>query len=57
MKITVTGSLGNISRHLTQVLVQNGHDVTVITSRHERQKDIVLLGARAAVGSISDIDF
>jgi NAD(P)H dehydrogenase (quinone) len=32
MKITVTGSLGNISKPLTEILVKAGHQVTVISS-------------------------
>jgi uncharacterized protein YbjT (DUF2867 family) len=57
MKITVTGSLGNISKPLTQTLVQKGHDVTVISSKAERQKDIQALGAKAAIGLMEDVDF
>ncbi|GAC1481122.1 MAG: hypothetical protein NVS2B14_20890 [Chamaesiphon sp.] len=57
MKITVTGSLGHISKPLTQELVQKGHVVTVISSKSERQKDIESLGATAAIGSIEDVNF
>jgi uncharacterized protein YbjT (DUF2867 family) len=57
MKIVVTGSLGNVSRPLALALVQNGHQVTVITHHGERQKDIAALGARAAIGSVDNIDF
>ena len=57
MKIIVTGSLGNISKPLTQELVQKGHQVTLISSKAEKQKDIEALGAVAAVGSIDDVDF
>lgn len=57
MKIIVTGSLGNISKPLTETLLQQGHEVTVITSKAEKQKDIEALGAVAAVGSIDDVDF
>lgn len=32
MKIVITGSLGNIGKSLTPILVQNGHSVTVISS-------------------------
>ena len=44
MKIILTGSLGNISKPLTKELVQKGHQVTVISSEPERQKDIVSFG-------------
>jgi len=57
MKIILTGSLGHISKPLTQILVQKGHSVTVITSKAERQKDIESLGAKAAIGIMEDVDF
>jgi uncharacterized protein YbjT (DUF2867 family) len=57
MKIVVTGSLGNISKPLAQSLIEKGHKVTVISSKAERQKDIEALGAKAAIGSVNDIDF
>ncbi|WP_332369140.1 SDR family oxidoreductase [Spirosoma telluris] len=57
MKIVVTGSLGHISKPLTEKLVQKGHTVTVISSQPERQSAIETLGATAAIGSIEDVDF
>jgi len=57
MKVTVTGSLGNISKPLTTALVQKGHTVTVISSNPEKQKDIEALGATAAIGSLEDVNF
>ena len=57
MKIIVTGSLGHISKPLTEELVQKGHAVTVISSKPERQKDIEALGAAAAIGTIDDVEF
>jgi uncharacterized protein YbjT (DUF2867 family) len=57
MKIIVTGSLGNISKPLAQQLVQAGHSVTIISSNPEKQKDIEKLNAKAAIGSLSDVDF
>jgi len=57
MKITITGSLGNISKPLATELVQKGHDVTVISSKAERQKEIEAIGAKAAIGSIQDAEF
>jgi uncharacterized protein YbjT (DUF2867 family) len=57
MKIIVTGSLGNISKPLTKELVQKGHTVTVISSKAERQKDIEAIGAKAAIGTMEDVDF
>ena len=57
MKIIITGSLGNISKPLAEELVQKGHQVMVISSNPERQKDIKALGAIAAIGSLEDVDF
>jgi uncharacterized protein YbjT (DUF2867 family) len=57
MKITITGSLGHISKPLTQELVQKGHNVTVISSKTERLKEIEALGAKAAIGMMQDPDF
>jgi len=57
MKITITGSLGHISKPLTQELVRKGHSVIVISSKPEKQKDIEALGAIAAIGSLEDVDF
>lgn len=57
MNIVLTGSLGNIGRPLTETLVNNGHAVTVISSNTKRQKNIELLGAKAAIGKLQDADF
>lgn len=57
MKIIVTGSLGNISRPLTEILVAQGHQVTVISSDQKKQAEIEALGATAAIGSIADVKF
>jgi NAD dependent epimerase/dehydratase family enzyme len=43
MKIVITGSLGNISKPLTEVLIQNRHSITVITSNVDKQKEIEAL--------------
>ncbi|GGE99545.1 NmrA family NAD(P)-binding protein [Hymenobacter cavernae] len=56
MKVVVTGSLGNISKPLTQELIQKGQAVTVISSKPEKQHDIENLGATAAIGSVEDAD-
>jgi len=57
MKITITGSLGNIGKPLTEALVKKRHAVTVISSKPERQKEIEAMGAIAAIGSLEDVDF
>lgn len=57
MKITITGSLGNISKPLAIDLLQKGHTVTVISSNKEKRKVIEDLGAIAAIGSLEDVAF
>lgn len=57
MKITITGSLGNISGPLTTSLVKAGHQVTVVSSSENRKAAIEGLGATAAIGSVEDVEF
>ncbi|MBV8328060.1 NAD(P)H-binding protein [Chryseobacterium sp.] len=57
MKMIITGSLGNVAKPLTQQLVHQGHDVTVISSHDSRKHDIESLGAIPAIGSITDTSF
>jgi nucleoside-diphosphate-sugar epimerase len=57
MRITVTGSLGNISRGLTEKLVAQGHDVNVISSRADKAADIKKLQATPMIGSVQDYNF
>ncbi len=57
MKIVATGSLGNISEPLTKELVANGHAVTVISRKADKQAAIEAIGATAAIGSLEDTAF
>lgn len=57
MNIVVTGSLGNISKPLTQALLAKGHSVTVFSHTPARQQEIEALGAKAAIGNMEDADF
>lgn len=57
MKITLTGSLGHIGKPLAKMLLQKGHQVTVVSSNTEKQKDIEALGAKAAIGRLEDVGF
>jgi uncharacterized protein YbjT (DUF2867 family) len=57
MKFIVTGSLGHISRPLAEKLIAENHDVTIITSKAERASEIEALGAKAAVGTVEDVEF
>jgi uncharacterized protein YbjT (DUF2867 family) len=57
MKITVAGSLGYISTPLIKDLVKKGHLVTVISSNPEKKMPIEEMGAKAAIGTMEDLDF
>ena len=57
MKYVITGSIGNISKPITEKLVQSGNNVIVITSKQDNVVAIEELGAIAAVGSVEDGDF
>ncbi|QMU26692.1 NmrA family NAD(P)-binding protein [Adhaeribacter radiodurans] len=57
MKIVVTGSLGHISKPLTQELIHKGNTVTVISSNPGKQTEITAIGATAAIGSLEDVAF
>jgi uncharacterized protein YbjT (DUF2867 family) len=57
MKIVLTGSLGNISKPLAQTLITKGHTVTIISSKAERENDIIALGAKPSIGVMEDPGF
>jgi uncharacterized protein YbjT (DUF2867 family) len=57
MKITTTGSLGNVAKPLVKKLIAAGHEVSVISTKDDRKSEIEALGAKAAIGSISDEAF
>jgi len=57
MKITITGSLGNIGQRLTSQLTSKGHEVTVISHSPERAAAISALRAIPAIGLVNDQDF
>jgi len=57
MKITITGSLGNISGPLAEKLVKAGHQVTVVSSSENKKGAIEALGATPAIGSVEDVEF
>lgn len=57
MKIIISGSLGNIGQHLTQLLAKANHELVVISSNADRKAAIEALGATAAIGSINNVDF
>jgi len=57
MKFTLTGSLGNIGKPLTEILIKAGHELTVISNEPDMKAKIEALGAKAAIGSVTDIAF
>ncbi len=57
MKITTTGSLGNVAKPLVKKLIAAGHEVTVISTKEDRKNEIEEIGAKVAIGSISDVVF
>lgn len=57
MKITLTGSIGQIGKPLTKKLIDQGHSVTVISSNPKRSEEISTLGAIPAIGKLQDRDF
>jgi len=57
MKYIITGSIGHISKPLSEKLVNEGHSVTIISSKADKRAPIETLGATAAIGSIEDVAF
>jgi len=57
MKYVITGGAGNISKPLTEKLLEAGHEVTIISRSPENIKSLTGLGAKAAIGSVEDIAF
>ena len=57
MKYVITGSTGHISKPLSEQLIKAGHQVTIISSNHDKVKEIESLGAKASIGSVEDVAF
>lgn len=57
MKITLTGSLGNIGKPLATQLISAGHTVTIISSDPEKSDTITAMGGIPAIGDLQDIAF
>ena len=57
MNITLTGSLGHIGKPLATQLLDQGHQLTIVSSQPERAAAINTLGATPATGHLQDIDF
>ena len=57
MNYVITGSTGHISKPLTEKLVKAGHTVTLISTNPAKANEIESIGAKAAIGSVSDLAF
>jgi uncharacterized protein YbjT (DUF2867 family) len=57
MKYVITGGAGNISKPLAEKLLKAGHDITVIGRNAEHLKPLTDAGAKAAIGSVDDLEF
>ena len=57
MKYVITGGAGNISKPLAEKLLNAGHDVTVISRSAENIRPLTAQGAKAAIGTVDDVEF
>jgi uncharacterized protein YbjT (DUF2867 family) len=57
MRFVVTGGAGNVSKPLTTLLLQGGHEVTVVGRNPDNLADLLRLGAKAAIGDLHDVAF
>lgn len=57
MKFVVTGAAGHVSKPLTEMLLEKGHQVTVVGRKPQNLNDLVKLGATAAIGDMADVPF
>src|ERR1700744_1430016 len=57
MKITLLGSLGNISKPTAEKLIAAGHQVTVVSNNAAKAAAIEAIGAIPAIGAVEDVDF
>jgi len=57
MKYVITGAAGHVSKPLAEKLLKAGHDVTVIGRNAEHLRSLTDMGAKAAIGSVQDVEF
>lgn len=57
MKFVVTGAAGNVSKPLAELLLEKGHDVTVIGRNRANIEPLIAKGAKAAIGDFSSPSF
>jgi uncharacterized protein YbjT (DUF2867 family) len=56
-KYVVTGGAGHVSKPLTEILLKEGKDVTVIGRNPDNLAGLVKQGATAAIGDLYDVPF
>jgi uncharacterized protein YbjT (DUF2867 family) len=57
MKYVITGGAGHVSKPLTEKLLSAGHEVTLISRSEKNIAGLTAKGAKAAIGSVEDVDF
>jgi uncharacterized protein YbjT (DUF2867 family) len=57
MKYVIIGGAGNISKPVTEKLLAAGQQVTVVGRNAKHLEGLVAQGAKAAIGSVEDVDF
>ena len=57
MKFVVTGAAGHVSKPLTELLLEKGHDVTVVGRNRKNLEGLAKLGAKTAIGDMGDVPF
>ena len=57
MKYVITGGAGHIAKPLTESLLAKGNEVIVVGRSLKNIQELVDKGAKAATGSVEDIDF
>lgn len=57
MKITLLGSLGNISKPTAEKLIAAGHEVTIVSNNAGKAAAIEAIGAKPAIGAVEDVEF
>jgi uncharacterized protein YbjT (DUF2867 family) len=55
MKFVVTGAAGHVSKPLTELLLEKGHDVTVVGRNPKNLEGLVKLGAKTAIGDMGNV--
>jgi uncharacterized protein YbjT (DUF2867 family) len=57
MKYVITGGAGHIAKPLTESLLSKGNEVTIVGRSLKNIQELVNKGAKAAIGSVEDVDF